>query len=532
MACYTIKEAKELWDYAKDKYLKQPGPHGYPDFKELTNNLSDDIYRTTGRRVVPEEVAKMLATPKAVRGQRQTLLLADRNRQRALRQARDFVAGQEQSPLERFLRGAYQAPYAGKVVGHQAALHMTHAWPYAFDPLMWKNFGKSWLHSWQSMSESNARGIAQSIMLDPRFDEKVNSGLSVDPRKVYDDVQHRAGFWGKLGRMLGNSFLGLKELRSMGWDTIYDRAPEHLRTQELRDLISNNVNHMTGAPGRSAALALSGKFGEAARGIAFAPSLDVARVMRPVDLLQSGQTMVRHYINQAPLIGEQMRKLWHEASPEQQFVAKENIKQWMRIAGTGATILYLNHLLLKHFFGNTGEDVNVTDPFSPDWGAAKAPDGSILQATGGEVPLMRMVIRSVAHPKEAPNIVGNYILGKLHPFLASAYVLAKGWGFGGEDVPAPFGAGPPTAAKWAEFLLSEFGPISTEEGIHEFAKRMSNETGVPEDFASKFIKSLAVAAAVSVPAALGTHYYKPTVTPKGSRGGGRSQPAVISAPGR
>ena len=75
MACYTVKEAKDLWDYAKEKYGKVHGPHGYPDFKELTNLLLEDIFKATGgqiingnrvggRFIVPEEIAKLLTTPK------------------------------------------------------------------------------------------------------------------------------------------------------------------------------------------------------------------------------------------------------------------------------------------------------------------------------------------------------------------------------------------------------------------------------------------------------------------------------------
>src|SRR5580765_4751768 len=98
MACFTRQEAKDLWDFAKENYLKQPIPgKGFLDFKTLTNLLSDDIYRATGgdtlgangkpmgRRIVPEDIAKLLATPKTLLRQRKNLLLTDRNRSGALR---------------------------------------------------------------------------------------------------------------------------------------------------------------------------------------------------------------------------------------------------------------------------------------------------------------------------------------------------------------------------------------------------------------------------------------------------------------
>jgi hypothetical protein len=518
--CYTIRDAKELWDYAKEKYLKQPGRYGYPDFKELTTRLSDDIYKRTGVRMVPEEVAKVLATPKAVKPRSKNLLLADRNRQQMLRQARDFVAGTEKSPLNRFFTGAYQAPYSLKVFGHSTALHGTHAWPYAFDPVMWKGFGKTWVDSIKSMSESQARAIGQRIMLDPRFDEKITSGLAADPRKIYDDVQHRAGFFGKIGRMLSHSFLGLKELRGFGWDAVMDGAPEHLKTDELRKRASTYVNHMTGAPGPSAALALSGKFGKAARGIEFAPSLDVARVMRPVDLLQSSQILARHNLNKLPVIGDTLRKVWSDASPEARYIAGYNVRQWIRIAAVGSSILLLNQMLLKHFFGSD-ENVNVGDFDSPDWASIKAPDGSILNPTGGETSMIRTVVRMAMNPKQAPTIFGNYALGKVHPFINFVGTMMKGYGFGGTDVPAPFGNAPNDFYHWAEFVTAELGPIFTEEGIHEFSKSMADQTGVPEEFNAKVLRSLRNAVFVMIPAMLGAHYYKPSTEPKGSRGKGK-----------
>lgn len=520
--CYTIKEAKELWDYAKKKYLSQPDRYGYPDFKELTNKLSDDIYRKTGVRMVPEEVARLLATPKAVKARTKNLLLADRNRQQMLRQARDFVAGQERSPLGKFFRGAYQAPYTLKVLGHSAALHGTHAWPYAFDPATWKIVGKTWVDSWKAMNPHQARRIAQEIMLSPTFDEKITSGLAADPRKIYDDVQHRQGFFGAVGRMTANSFMGLKELRSMMWDRIWSDVPDHLKTDEMRRRISINVNHMTGAPGPYAARALSGKAGETLRGLLFAPSLDVARVMRPVDLGQSLKVGIRHElnVNTPRIIGDKLAKVWGDASPEARYMAEYNTKQWTRIAATAGSMLLANQLMLKYLW-HSDENVNVTDFNEPDWGSAKAPDGSIFQPTGGEIPMVRTLLRMLTNWKQAPQIFGTYALHKVHPFLDLVATLGTGYGFGGAEIPAPFGQAPADAVHWAEFIFSELGPISTEQGVHTFAKKMTEQTGVPEDFNVKLLKAIYSAALISIPAVLGAHYYKPTTEPKGSRGKGK-----------
>src|ERR1041385_3019112 len=520
MACFTTKEAKDLWDYAKEKYLKVPGPHGYMDFKELTKALSDDIFKATGgqiingqrvggRFIVPEEIAKLLSTPKTIRSARNNLLMADSNRSGALRQAREFVAGQEQTPLSRFAQTAYQAPYAAKVVGHGPALHVTHAWPYAFDPAAWKNFGATWVNAWKSMKDSNARAVSERIMLNPRFDEKIHSGLAIDPRRIYDDVQQRAGFFGTLGKLTANSFLGLKELRSMQWDALWDTVPDHLKTDDMRNLLSLNINHMTGAPGPEGRAAMSGKFGKGTRAVMFAPSLDIARVMRPVDLVKSIGTEAQSAINKAPIVGEQVRKFWGQSSPEQQWMARQNMKQWTRIAATFSALLYSNHLLLKHFFGSK-EDVNVHDPFKVDWLAAKAPDGKVWQSTCGHVPMIRAATRVALSPDQAASAIGNYLMGKLNPAISLALELRKGKGFGGTDIPKPFGTQPATPGNYAEFVTAELGPIATEEGIHEFAKQMKDQTGVDQTWNEKFLRSIYKAGLVTIPSIAGTHLYEPT----------------------
>lgn len=533
MACFTRKEAKDLWDYAKATYLSQPkfDPvsgefKGYMDFRELTNQLSDDIFKATGgqRRIVPEEIAKLIATPKAIRNARNNLLMADRERVSVLNQARHFVSGEEKTPLARFAQGAFQAPYTAKVLAHGPALHMTHAWPYFFDPAMWKDFGKTWVNAWKAINPSQARAAQERIMMNPRFDQQVKSGLAVDPRKIYDDVQQRAEYWGDtLGKVLGkniggkiargaaavaeatsHSFMGLKELRQAQWDAMYDTVPEHLRTGEMDDLISLNINHMTGAPGPMGQRGLSSTaLGKGARGVMFAPSLDVARIMRPVDLLKSLGVEARKNLNQLPGIGEKLRKAWGDASPEQKWIARYNMKQWARIAGVFSGMLYMNHLLLKNFFGSK-DDINVSDPFKGDWMAPKGPNGRIWQATGGQIPLTRTITRSVINPTKAPEALGNYLIGKLHPALSLAKGIYTGKTFGGE--PTPWAKG---GMGWTEYLTAELGPIATEDGIHEFAKQMSAQNGAPESHNRSFLESVVRAGLVTIPAAAGTHTYNP-----------------------
>lgn len=496
MACYNLLDAKGLWDYAKANYVDTGQ---ISDFRDLMNKLSEDIKETTGKDIPPEDVARMIAAPKTVKSAINRLSLADYYRKQTLNDARTFSSKSERSPLMKGIRTAYELPYALKVAGHGPALHMTHAWPYAFDPKMWKIFGPSLMKSWKALTPRGARALADEIMyhvneqgereLDPSFAQKVLSGLAVDPRKIYDDVNRRADFWGKLGEMTSNGFVGLKYLRSKAWDAIYDTVPEDLRTPEMEKLISNHVNHMTGA---SPEVSVH----EGVRIALFAPSLDVARIKRVSDF---GQAVVNS---------------WSHSSPEVRFMARQNMKQWTRVAATVSAMLYMNHLMLKHFF-HSNEDINYNDIFKGDWLAGKGPNGRVWQFTGGQVPMIRMALRVVARPKQAGSAVGDYLMGKLNPALQLAKTIRTGETFGHEELPYPFGNRPASFGNAMEVAFTELGPIATEDGIREFSNRMSQQNGIPQAENAKLLDAFFRAGLVTIPAAFGTHTYQPVPsTPK------------------
>lgn len=497
MSCYKRDQAKALWDYAKATYIDRGQ---FLDFPSLVEKLAGDIKQASGKDLLPEEVAQLIAQPKTIRAQANKLLGADRNRSIALSNARNFVDGTERTPLGKFVSGAWQLPFTLKVLGHGPALHMTHAWPYAFDPVMAKHFWPSWVSAWKAMKPENARIMKESIVRDPQFDEMTKSGLAVDPRKVYDDVQKRAGFFGKLGKMTDNSFLGLKDLRRRAWKDALEKTPEYLRTDEMKELISKDINHMTGASPEAAG------FTKVMQPIMFAPSLDAARVMRGVDLVKSLGSEARTIGNK--VTGDQLRKMWGASSPEGQFAARKNMKQWTRIGAVYASLLATNGILLKHLFGSN-ETVNQNDPNKGDWLEFKGPNGRILYTTGGEIPMARVVAKGLTNPKKAGSALGDYLMGKLHPAASLAKGAYTGESFGGEEIPAPLGKGEPSVANWATYLTSELGPIATSDGIKEFARRMSAQNGLPESENKKLLDAFGRAGLVSIPSLLGTHSRQP-----------------------
>jgi hypothetical protein len=183
------------------------------------------------------------------------------------------------------------------------------------------------------------------------------------------------------------------------------------------------------------------------------------------------------------------------------------MKQWARIAGVFSAALYANHLILKNMLGSK-EDVNISDPFKGDWMAPKGPNGMVWQATGGQVPMARAVTRAVLKPSGAGDAIGNYLVGKLHPALSLAKGIATGKTFGGQPIPGT-SATPATVGNVTEYLTAELGPIATEEGIHEFAKQMSDQTGVDKSWHEKFLRAVGKAGLVTIPSAVGTHLYEP-----------------------
>jgi len=229
--------------------------------------------------------------------------------------------------------------------------------------------------------------------------------------------------------------------------------------------------------------------------------------MRPVDFLKSAGIELQGAANKIPGAGESLRKAWGQASPEQQWIARQNLKQWGRIAGVFSAILYANHLILKNMFGSK-EDVNVSDPFKGDWMAPKGPNGMVWQATGGQIPMIRAVARAGLKPSGAGDAIGNYLVGKLHPALSLAKGIATGKTFGGQPIPGTQAA-PATVGNVTEYLTAELGPIATEEGIHEFAKQMRDQTGVDQGWHEKFLRAVVKAGVVTIPSVAGTHLYEP-----------------------
>jgi hypothetical protein len=250
----------------------------------------------------------------------------------------------------------------------------------------------------------------------------------------------------------------------------------------MKKQVASHINHMTGASPEV-------RVPEVARAIAFAPSLDIARVKRVTDF------------------GKSVANSWNKADPETQFMARQNMKQWARIAATTGSMLYLNHLMLKHFFGSQ-EDINVKDPFKPDWMAGKGPNGRVWQFTGGQVPMIRAAIRIARKPSQAGSALGDYLMGKLNPTLQLARTAVTGKTFGG-DVPAPLGKGPGGAGDWLAFATSELGPIATEEGIKEFSTQMSEQNGLPQEHNASILRAFYKAGLVTIPAVIGTHSYQP-----------------------
>src|SRR5207249_4451389 len=109
--------------------------------------------------------------------------------------------------------------------------------------------------------------------------------------------------------------------------------------------------------------------------------------------------------------------------------------------------------------------------------------------------------------------------GKLNPALSLAKGIATGKTFGGEPIPGAKGKHgetlkPVTPGTVTEYLTAELGPIATEEGIHEFAKQMSDQNGVSQDWNTKFLKAVYKAGLVTIPSVVGTHLYQPKAKPK------------------
>lgn len=479
--CFTQHQVNQLWNYAKEEYVNKPD---YKGFEWLIKKLSDDTKAGGGRGLEPNEVARLITSPKSVRKASLQMYRQQANRTRTLADAKAYTEGFDKSVTRKALTSLLYAPQSLKVAGHTTALMGTHGWRYAFRPTQWLSYGRAIVRSFESMSPARAERIRQDIVTHPMYDfaakpadyvnifgqTKKTGGLAVDPMVRYDDVQKYAHkLLGPLGRMTDNAFLGLKWLRMNQFERRWNALPDDLKTEKMRGLIQMAVNHSTGATPEL-------RIPEGMRIGMFAPGLEASRWQSLVfDPLRTiGAAM--------PNIEVGGRTILKGAGPEARYIA-------LRRVGTAAEIAATYYILGKTAEALSGNSVNLTDPSKSDFLLYRF-GKRIVNYTGGMAGTVRTSARlSSESPKkygqDTPDIIGQYVRGKLSPIAAAAIDAYTGKDFMGNPMPwrsqdvgkrgRPTGKPP---LSWPEYLNQTFGPLGSEEAVKE-AMQTFKQHGVP-----------------------------------------------------
>lgn len=464
--------------------------------------LSDLAAHRLGMRVTAEEASKIAGLSKAV-GDARTAMEQGGDRGsygQASLALRNYVGGlkadaewKNKSPAAKVLQTASNAFFNIATFGHGTVGPVTHAGENIFHPSRWgnyfKNVGRTWGSAFSPKFHQEQMG---NLVADPNFDMWRKEGLANEPGAMYDEYQNPQlnKMFGFVGKMGNRGFDALKTMREDFANARWNKLNESQRTPEMAKVISDLVNHSTGAV-RTKVLSRP-----ITRSVFFAAPLEASRWARILgDPVKAADT----YSQMA------MRK---SVSPEDKYFAKSVVKNHAEFLATYLGALALNSAVLKA----TGSDdkVNYTDPSKPDWlrfkvkGRAIDPTGGLISTIGF---LGRLGAAAVAKPKEGETryaamgkAAAEQARSKLSPAAGLATDVVTRSDFSGR--PLPFSSETGTAAKprytYPEYVGGRVVPIPMSAGIRDFYDQMEKQ-GVPMSTARQIID-----AALSHPKAVGT----------------------------
>jgi hypothetical protein len=371
-----------------------------------------------------------------------------------------------------------------------------------FNPYAWKTYFPAWRDMYGmtfggkglSAEEYHKLRISE-LTSHPNFEMWRGSGLRIDPFKYVDDYQVAAlrGFMaGKTGSVVrrlaeravaGWGFDALKTLRMARANQWWDTVPDHYKTKQMAELISEGVNHATGI--------VNSKFPEAANWLMFAPNLEFSRwAFLFKDPIKAMDYMVRS-----------------GATPEQKLWARSELKQKATMMGMYFSMLAMNQGLLKASGSN--QNINLFDPKKPDWLSFKVAGFKVgfVSPLIGVFKLFANMFHAgqgklkpweKAEPRQSlmDTVEGRYVRGKFSPFASTAADLFSSQDVTGRPLPwskdqIPWSRRMHGVKKYgvAEWATQNASPIPGEE----LAREMWSDMGMDETTQHKLVRALVVA---------------------------------------
>ena len=478
---FSPEESMAIWRHAKGEYMDNDvtGP------LEVADKTAKDL------GLKRSWVLRALAEKQREDTRTDAEWLAQNYRQELKKTARMAVSEMDKPEWQKLVKKiAIDTPRGIAVFGHGTVWPGTHAPGFALRPITgwsawWPGIAKSFSIFWGTNAEPKYKAAVETITGHEHYAKQLRSGLDVDPSTVHDDMQNYAQIstrWGKPSKAVtersNKAWIGLKLARQMIWEKEWSRLSPAEQTPLRAQLLSEWVNHATGA-------ANTKRIPTTIKQAMFAPSLEAARWARIV-----GDPVAT------------LKGLGKNALPEERAMAWFRIRRSAETVATYATLLG-SSAGLSYALGHK-DKINFTHPLKTDWLLPKR-NGHTLNLTGGTLAPIRLLaeVLQVADPRFSDNrgtgnlhIIGqdmiDYARGKLTPGAGIVVDLLTRENYARR--PLPFSLKPGTASKpketWKEWF-AEHGPIPASGVVREIYNSMRDQ-GISEPDARSIIYGLAV----------------------------------------
>jgi hypothetical protein len=267
---FTPEEVRDIWNYAKKEYLDKGMP-----YKDMLSGVSKDLSLT------PEQVRRAITQPKGARIIEDELYIKQRNRARAIQNAKDWIETTDTPRALRFIKALPSFFFGLKVFGHGTVGMITHSGSNIFKPTSWNTYWPNFFRQFKYAFGPTAayEKAMENLTLRPDFNFWRRAGLACDPVKVYDDYQGFSKYMGKyFGRITETGDRGFNALKVYRIDlakSIYEGLSQVERSDpNTAKEIAKIVNHSTGSANVIVPKSLGVAF--------FAPRLEASRWARLV----------------------------------------------------------------------------------------------------------------------------------------------------------------------------------------------------------------------------------------------------------
>jgi hypothetical protein len=482
---WTLDQIKALWDYARANYLDK----GITDQDDIRNGMAADL------GISVDEIHRAFGQNAKVKRLTDEMWSRKMDERRLKQQAKIWLQNQKTPGFQRALSYVPRAMFSLKVGFHGTVALGTHAPMVAFQPRFWNTYVRNFAKMYRMVgSPSYFGGQMQDLVRRPNFVVARRNGLQNDP--FHFEEFHINPMQAGLGAIhpkvakAFNTLVGtgnrgyavLKILRQDMFDQMWNRLPERLKTEDVRESVAqalaDDINHQTGVT--------RGRTPKGVNVALFAPRLEASRVMWLAgDPIRATKTLLD----------------WKNASEADRLFAQNQLKEKLWVMGTAYALLAANQGILMatgskqkingvpEFMGGAG-----FDPMESDFLKFKVA-GMDFTYGGAMVNMARLPVKLalaiayrgklgkiVLEDERVSKVLFDYARSQASPFAGTVADLTLGRDYserplprkllgtmeGDTDLPARLRKhGVTEPYTWPEWASETFTPIPIEEGVKE-----------------------------------------------------------------